>query len=46
MLRVPGRVDLHTHNSADLMADFANPRSETVGVEFTNTVVTSRWRRE
>ena len=33
--------DVHTHYGADLKADFANPRSETVGVEFTNTAVTS-----
>jgi len=33
--------DVHTHWCADLKMDFANPRSETVGVEFTNTSVTS-----
>jgi len=29
--------DVHLHFGADLKADFANSRSETVGVEFTNT---------
>ena len=33
--------DVHVHYGADLGADFENPRSETVGVEFTNTSVTS-----
>lgn len=33
--------DVHTHWCADLKMDFANPKSETVGVEFTNTSVTS-----
>ena len=33
--------DVHVHYGADLKLDFANPRSETVGVEFTNTSVTS-----
>ncbi len=33
--------DVHTHWGADLKMDFANPRSETVGVEFTNTSITS-----
>jgi alkaline phosphatase D len=33
--------DVHTHFGADLKIDFANPRSETVGVEFTNTSLTS-----
>ena len=32
--------DVHVHYGADLKLDFANPRSETVGVEFTNTSVT------
>ena len=33
--------DVHTHYCADLKMDFANPKSDTVGVEFTNTSVTS-----
>jgi alkaline phosphatase D len=33
--------DVHTHWGADLKMDFANPKSETVGVEFTNTAITS-----
>ena len=33
--------DVHTHWCADLKMDFANPKSDTVGVEFTNTSVTS-----
>ncbi len=33
--------DVHVHYGADLKLDFENPRSETVGVEFTNTSVTS-----
>jgi alkaline phosphatase D len=33
--------DVHTHWGADLKMDFANPKSETVGVEFTNTSITS-----
>ena len=33
--------DVHTHWAADLKMDFANPKSETVGVEFTNTAITS-----
>ena len=33
--------DVHLHYGADLKLDFANPRSETVGVEFTNTSVSS-----
>src|SRR6185295_14133970 len=33
--------DVHMHYGADLKADFTNPRSATVGVEFTNTSVTS-----
>ena len=33
--------DVHVHYGADLKMDFANPKSETVGVEFTNTSVTS-----
>src|SRR5262245_1694163 len=33
--------DVHNHFGADLKMDFTNPRSTTVGVEFTNTAVTS-----
>jgi alkaline phosphatase D len=33
--------DVHLHYASDLKLDFANPRSETVGVEFTNTSITS-----
>jgi len=33
--------DVHTHWCADLKMDFANDKSETIGVEFTNTSVTS-----
>ena len=33
--------DVHMHWGADLKMDFANPRSETVGVEFTNTSITN-----
>jgi alkaline phosphatase D len=33
--------DVHTHWCADLKMDFANPKSDTIGVEFTNTSVTS-----
>jgi alkaline phosphatase D len=33
--------DVHLHYGADLKIDFANPKSETVGVEFTNTSVSS-----
>ena len=33
--------DVHTHWGADLKMDFANPESETVAVEFTNTSITS-----
>jgi alkaline phosphatase D len=33
--------DVHTHFGADLKMDFTNPRSATVGVEFTNTAITS-----
>ena len=33
--------DVHMHYGADLKVDFANPRSATVGVEFTNTSITS-----
>jgi alkaline phosphatase D len=33
--------DVHVHFGADLKLDFTNPRSETIGVEFTNTAVSS-----
>jgi alkaline phosphatase D len=33
--------DVHVHYGADLKLDFENPRSETVGVEFTNSSITS-----
>ncbi len=33
--------DVQTHWRADLKMHFANPKSETIGVEFTNTSVTS-----
>jgi alkaline phosphatase D len=33
--------DVHVHFGADLRTDFRDPRSEIVGVEFTNTSVTS-----
>jgi alkaline phosphatase D len=33
--------DVHQHYGADLKADFTNPRSATVGVEFTNSSVTT-----
>jgi alkaline phosphatase D len=33
--------DVHMHFGADLKVDFTNPRSATVGVEFTNSSVTS-----
>jgi alkaline phosphatase D len=33
--------DVHTHWCADLKTDFTNPKSPTVGVEFTNSSVTS-----
>jgi alkaline phosphatase D len=33
--------DVHQHFGADLKMDFTNPRSATVGVEFTNTSITS-----
>lgn len=33
--------DVHVHYGADLKLDFANPRSEIIGVELTNTAVTS-----
>ena len=33
--------DVHVHYGADLKMDYRDPRSETVGVEFTNTSVSS-----
>jgi alkaline phosphatase D len=33
--------DVHMHYGADLKTDFTDPRSPTVGVEFTNTSITS-----
>ena len=33
--------DVHTHWCADLKLDFKNPASDTIGVEFTNSSVTS-----
>ena len=33
--------DVHQHYGADLKIDFTNPRSATVGVEFTNTAVSA-----
>jgi alkaline phosphatase D len=33
--------DVHQHYGADLKLDFTNPRSRTIGVEFTNTAVTT-----
>ena len=33
--------DVHMHYGSDLKMDFRNPRSETIGVEFTNTSITS-----
>ena len=33
--------DVHVHYGADLKLDFANPKSETVGVEFTNTSISA-----
>ena len=33
--------DVHQHFGADLKADYDNPKSPTVGVEFTNTSITS-----
>jgi alkaline phosphatase D len=33
--------DVHVHYGADLKLDYEQPRSETVGVEFTNSSVTS-----
>ena len=33
--------DVHVHYGADLKMDYADPRSETVGVEFTNSSISS-----
>jgi alkaline phosphatase D len=33
--------DVHTHYAADLKVDYTDPRSATIGAEFTNTSVTS-----
>jgi alkaline phosphatase D len=33
--------DVHVHYGADLKMDFADPRSETIGVEFTNTSISA-----
>ena len=33
--------DVHVHFGADLKLDFADPKSETVGVEFTNTSISA-----
>ena len=33
--------DVHMHFGADLKADYTNPRSATIGVEFTNSSITS-----
>ncbi len=33
--------DVHVHFGSDLKMDFENPRSETIGVEFTNSAITS-----
>jgi alkaline phosphatase D len=33
--------DVHNHFGADLKLDFANPRSATIGVEFTNSSITT-----
>ena len=33
--------DVHMHYGSDLKMDFRNPHSETIGVEFTNTSITS-----
>jgi alkaline phosphatase D len=33
--------DVHLHYGADLKLDFANPKSDTVGVEFTNTSISA-----
>ena len=33
--------DVHQHYGADLKMDFADPQSATVGIEFTNTAVTT-----
>ena len=33
--------DVHVHYGADLKLDFTDPRSETIGVEFTNTAISA-----
>ena len=33
--------DVHVHYGADLKLDFSDPKSETVGTEFTNTSITA-----
>jgi alkaline phosphatase D len=33
--------DVHAHFGADLKSDFADPRSQTCGVEFTNSSITT-----
>lgn len=33
--------DVHVHYGADLKLDYRNPRSQTIGTEFTNTSITS-----
>ena len=33
--------DVHLHYGADLKLDFTNPKSETIGVEFTNTSISA-----
>lgn len=33
--------DIHAHYGADLKSDFSDPRSATIGVEFTNTSISS-----
>ena len=33
--------DVHVHYGADLKLDFRNPKSQTIGVEFTNTSISS-----
>jgi alkaline phosphatase D len=33
--------DVHVHYASDLKLDFRNPKSDTVGVEFTNSSITS-----
>ena len=33
--------DVHVHYGSDLKLDYRDPRSETIGAEFTNTAITS-----